>query len=194
MRNILMIPNYFFPPGPVLMPRFVDPKPRRYVDAADLRRHRNDEPLIPLQKHLKHQYHHHHQDMSKLLSRLQNHRQHTEANGHRHQHLIQSQPSQLPTQAVLLHAAPTNKKKPEEIRRCLEDDHKICVAEVHWLLQGGRGPGNATSSLVIHLAATPVSQGKPELRMAARQAMIRLGPTSEGQEQGVVRDMRDMTP
>ncbi|RPB23565.1 hypothetical protein L211DRAFT_838417, partial [Terfezia boudieri ATCC MYA-4762] len=60
--------------------------------------------------------------------------------------------TQVRTQAVVLHAAPT-KYKPGLMRRWIEEDNNNAqIKGIRWLLLKGRRVGKAASSLVIYLA------------------------------------------
>ncbi|RPB24376.1 hypothetical protein L211DRAFT_837774, partial [Terfezia boudieri ATCC MYA-4762] len=60
--------------------------------------------------------------------------------------------TQVRTQAVVLHAAPT-KYKPGLMRRWIEEDNKNAqIKGIRWLLLEGRRVGKAVSSLLIYLA------------------------------------------
>ncbi|RPB23559.1 hypothetical protein L211DRAFT_838410, partial [Terfezia boudieri ATCC MYA-4762] len=60
--------------------------------------------------------------------------------------------TQVRTQAVVLHAAPT-KYKTGLMRRWIEEDNKNAqIKGIRWLLLEGRRVGKAASSLVIYLA------------------------------------------
>ncbi|RPB18387.1 hypothetical protein L211DRAFT_843674, partial [Terfezia boudieri ATCC MYA-4762] len=59
--------------------------------------------------------------------------------------------TQVRTQAVVLHAAPT-KYKPSLMRKWIEEDNKNAqIKGIRWLLLEGRRVGKAASSLVIYL-------------------------------------------
>jgi len=83
-----------------------------------------------------------------------------------------AQQPQPAVRAVVLHAAPTNRKAGEMGRRLEEDNKGLkVVAGVCWLLQEGRRLGKAASSLVICLA-TPVLPGKLGISASAPRATI----------------------